>query len=178
MEDDLRGWSVWSLDVFVLLCFVTTPFIFAPRMPVGVVGGWMEDDLRGWSVWSIEHACGTSFWFESRTLDARHSSAVTVPLFEGIVRENGPVTALVTGFAMGGVPQQYHEQGSGMASWSFCLLARCRLRAFRAGSRAVAASKRPALRPWRNRPYVLEALWHLEGLRAEWQRDFSATHRG
>ena len=38
--------------------------------------------------------------------------------------------------------------------------------------------KRPALRPWRNRPYVLEALWHLEGLRAEWQRDFSATHRG
>ena len=36
--------------------------------------------------------------------------------------------------------------------------------------------KRPALRPWRNRPYVLEALWHLEGLRAEWQRDFSATH--
>ena len=38
--------------------------------------------------------------------------------------------------------------------------------------------KRPALRPWRNRPYVLEALWHLEGLRAEWQRDFSATQRG
>ena len=38
--------------------------------------------------------------------------------------------------------------------------------------------KRPALSPWRNRPYVLEALWHLEGLRAEWQRDFSATHRG
>ena len=37
--------------------------------------------------------------------------------------------------------------------------------------------KRPALRPWRNRPYALEALWHLEGLRAEWQRDFSATHR-
>ena len=37
--------------------------------------------------------------------------------------------------------------------------------------------KRPAMRPWRNRPYVLEALWHLEGLRAEWQRDFSAAHR-
>ena len=37
--------------------------------------------------------------------------------------------------------------------------------------------KRPALRPWRNRPYVLEALWRLEGLRAEWQRDFSATQR-
>ena len=37
--------------------------------------------------------------------------------------------------------------------------------------------KRPALRPWRNRPYVLEALWHLEGLRAEWRRDFSAAHR-
>ena len=30
----------------------------------------------------------------------------------------------------------------------------------------------------RNRPYVLEALWRLGGLRAEWQRDFSATHRG
>ena len=30
---------------------------------------------------------------------------------------------------------------------------------------------------WRNRPYVLEALWRLEGLRAEWQRDFSATQR-
>ena len=27
--------------------------------------------------------------------------------------------------------------------------------------------KRPSLRPWHNRPYVLEALWKLEGLRAE-----------
>ena len=35
--------------------------------------------------------------------------------------------------------------------------------------------KRPAWRPWRNRPYVLEALWHVEGLRAECQRDFSAA---
>ena len=35
--------------------------------------------------------------------------------------------------------------------------------------------KRPSLRPWHNRPYVLEALWQLDGLRAEWQRDHGAA---
>lgn len=37
--------------------------------------------------------------------------------------------------------------------------------------------KRPSLRPWHKRPYVLEALWKLEGLRAEWQRELSAAGR-
>ena len=45
-----------------------------------------------------EHACGTSFWFESLTRDAHtYSSAVTVLLLEGTVRDNGPATACVTG---------------------------------------------------------------------------------
>ena len=35
--------------------------------------------------------------------------------------------------------------------------------------------KRPSLRPWHNRPYVLEALWKLEGLRAEWHMELSAA---
>ena len=35
--------------------------------------------------------------------------------------------------------------------------------------------KRPSLRPWHNRPYVLEALWQLEGLRAEWHMELSAA---
>ena len=65
-----------------------------------------------------EHACGTSFWFESYTRDARHSGAVTVLLFEGTVRDNGPVTAGVTGSAMARVSQQCHEPGGGMA-WTF-----------------------------------------------------------
>lgn len=34
--------------------------------------------------------------------------------------------------------------------------------------------KRPSLRPWRNRPYVLEALFKLEGLRMEWQLQFGS----
>ena len=33
--------------------------------------------------------------------------------------------------------------------------------------------KRPSLRPWHNRPYVLEALWQLEGLRAKWRMELS-----
>ena len=33
--------------------------------------------------------------------------------------------------------------------------------------------KRPALRPWHNRPYVLEALWQLEGLSAQWHMELS-----
>eukprot|EP00438_Fugacium_kawagutii_P009621 Skav215647 [mRNA] locus=scaffold736:360470:360931:- [translate_table: standard] len=37
--------------------------------------------------------------------------------------------------------------------------------------------KRPSLRPWKNRPYVLEALWQLEGLRAKWHAEFSAADR-
>ena len=37
--------------------------------------------------------------------------------------------------------------------------------------------KRPALRPWHNRPYVLEALWQLEGLRAKWHMELSAAGR-
>ena len=37
--------------------------------------------------------------------------------------------------------------------------------------------KRPSLRPWHNRPYVLEALWKLEGLRAEWHMELSAAGR-
>ena len=53
-----------------------------------------------------EHACGTSFWFESRTRDARRCSTATVLLFEGTVRDNGAVAARVTGSAMGRVPQQ------------------------------------------------------------------------
>ena len=35
--------------------------------------------------------------------------------------------------------------------------------------------KRPALHPWHNRPYVLEALWQLEGLRAKWHMELSAA---
>jgi len=35
--------------------------------------------------------------------------------------------------------------------------------------------KRPSLRPWHNRPYVLEALWKLEGLRTEWHMELSAA---
>ena len=35
--------------------------------------------------------------------------------------------------------------------------------------------KRPSLRPWHNRPYVLEALWKLEGLRTEWHMEFTAA---
>ena len=35
--------------------------------------------------------------------------------------------------------------------------------------------KRPSLRPWRNRPYVLEALWKREGLRTEWHMELSAV---
>ena len=35
--------------------------------------------------------------------------------------------------------------------------------------------KRPSLRPWHNRPYVLKALWKLEGLRTEWHMELSAA---
>ena len=35
--------------------------------------------------------------------------------------------------------------------------------------------KRPFLRPWHNYPYVLEALWKLQGLRAEWHMELSAA---
>jgi len=35
--------------------------------------------------------------------------------------------------------------------------------------------KRPSLRPWHNCPYVLEALWKLEGLRTEWHMELSAA---
>ena len=35
--------------------------------------------------------------------------------------------------------------------------------------------KGPSLRPWHNRPYALEALWKLEGLRAEWHMELSAA---
>ena len=66
-----------------------------------------------------EHAGGTSFWFESRTRDARRCSTATVLLLEGIVRDTGAVAARITGSAMGRVPQQYQEPGSGMASWAF-----------------------------------------------------------
>jgi len=38
------------------------------------------------------------------------------------------------------------------------------------GCRPVAS-----LRPWHNRPYVLEALWKLEGLRTEWHMELSAA---
>ena len=37
--------------------------------------------------------------------------------------------------------------------------------------------KRPALGPWRNRPYVLEALWRLEGLRARPSKLFGTNLR-
>jgi len=33
-------------------------------------------------------------------------------------------------------------------------------------------TKRPSLRPWRHREYVLEALWMVEPQRCEWHRDF------
>eukprot|EP00438_Fugacium_kawagutii_P013261 Skav225488 [mRNA] locus=scaffold868:67474:68202:- [translate_table: standard] len=36
--------------------------------------------------------------------------------------------------------------------------------------------KRPSLRPWHNRPYVLEALYKLETLRAEWHAEFVAPN--
>ena len=45
-------------------------------------------------------------------------SAVTVLLFEGIVHDNGPVTALVTGDGKSSAII-CHESGSGMASWTF-----------------------------------------------------------
>ena len=35
--------------------------------------------------------------------------------------------------------------------------------------------KRPSLRPWHNRPYVLEALWKLEGLHTVWHMELSAA---
>ena len=37
--------------------------------------------------------------------------------------------------------------------------------------------KRPSLRPWHDHPYVLEALWKLEGLRTEWHMELSAADR-
>ena len=33
-------------------------------------------------------------------------------------------------------------------------------------------TKRPSLRPWRHRDYVLEALWMVEQQRCEWYQDF------
>ena len=37
----------------------------------------------------------------------------------------------------------------------------------------ILITKRPSLRPWRHRDYVLEALWMVERQRSEWQRDFT-----
>jgi len=34
-------------------------------------------------------------------------------------------------------------------------------------------TKRPSLRPWRHRAYVVEALWMVEQQRSEWQREFA-----
>ena len=87
-----------------------------------------SEGIVSWNGYRLraEHAWGISFWLESHTRDARHSSVVTVLLLEGTVRDNGPVTARVTGSAMGRVPQQCHEPGSGMASSTFasCCLRR------------------------------------------------------
>ena len=33
-------------------------------------------------------------------------------------------------------------------------------------------TKRPSLRPWRHRDYVLDVLWMVEQQRSEWCRDF------
>ena len=37
----------------------------------------------------------------------------------------------------------------------------------------ILITKRPSLRPWHHRDYVLEALWMVERQRSEWQRDFT-----
>ena len=37
----------------------------------------------------------------------------------------------------------------------------------------ILVTKRPSLRPWRHRDYVLEALWVVERQRSEWQQDFT-----
>ena len=37
----------------------------------------------------------------------------------------------------------------------------------------ILITKRPSLRPWRHRDYVLEALWMVERQRSEWQQDFT-----
>ena len=37
----------------------------------------------------------------------------------------------------------------------------------------ILITKRPSLRPWHHRDYVLEALWMVEQQRSEWQRDFT-----
>ena len=42
-------------------------------------------------------------------------------------------------------------------------------------SRFLRSNIRMSFKNWHNRPYVLEALWKLEGLRAEWHMELSAA---